>query len=185
MTLWDRIFGRSQPAVSSIVPAKTQHKITTSDGESNKIAQQKLNEGEEYMSEDMISSDNVTKELLKSLFDAAFMEAKIDGDGDLMVKDAVNCWVYPSDNKQYISLVARFGFKDSASALERLQCVNAINYNYYLIRAMVNQENSVLRLDYDIFIGSGISKKHFIQLVKKFCLIPHEAVAKYGANLVN
>lgn len=185
MKIWNRILGRDQPDAGRALSESTLLGDNNKSIKPEHLPQPKSVGEENAMSDEMISRENLTKELLKSVFDSAYMEATIDGDGDLMVKDMVNCWVYPSESKDYVTLVSRFGFKESASALERLQCVNSMNYHFFLIRAMVVQEHNVLRFDYDVYVGSGISKKHFIQLVKKFCAVPHNAVTKFGFDLVN
>lgn len=184
MKNWNRILGRGQPDAGRSLSESTLLEANNKPIKPEHLPQPKsVGEGN-AMSDEMISSENLTKEFLKSVFDSAYMEATVDGDGDLMVKEMVNCWVYPSESKDYVTLVSRFGFKESASALERLQCVNSMNYHFFLIRAMVVQEHSILRFDYDIYVGSGVSKKHFIQLVKKFCAVPHNAITKFGIELV-
>ena len=73
------------------------------------------------MQDDLITGDNVSAELVKSVFDAAFMEASIDSDGDVLVKDAVRVFVRVPEKKDRLRMFCLFGFKSNASQLAQLQ----------------------------------------------------------------
>ncbi len=134
------------------------------------------------MSEDLITPENLSKELLKSVFDTALMDVSYDRDGDLKVKDRVTCFVHPNDQKDKIRLVTYFGFKSEASQQQRLECANHINHEYIIVRAAVISD--VLKFDYDLPITGGITKKALILTFKRFCSIPHDAVAEFGKEIV-
>lgn len=135
------------------------------------------------MSEELITPENLSKELLKSVLDAAFMEAYFDQDGDLTVKEHVTCYLYPSQSRDRIRFMAQFKFKPGADLLERLECVNHINEEYVVVRASVGA-NDRLRFTYDLPTAGGITRKALVLTLKRFCSIPHEAVREYGADLV-
>jgi hypothetical protein len=136
----------------------------------------------EQMPDDLITSDNVSPELVKSVFDAAFMDATIDSDGDVLVKDAVRVFVRMPEKKDRLRLFCLFGFKSNASQTAQLQCVNLINAEYIMICA--SAQNSKLVFRYDLLIGSGITKKTLVHAVKRFAMIPQEAVADHGKEIV-
>jgi hypothetical protein len=133
------------------------------------------------MSEDLITQENSSKESLKSVLDAAFMETFYDDDGDLKVKEGVNCFVFLE--KDRIQLMAAFGFKPDASELLRLQAVNRINAEYIIVKAIVGKNDSLI-FSWDIPIAGGISKKAFVLAVKRFCSIPYNAVADFANDIV-
>ena len=55
------------------------------------------------MSNDLITPDNLSKELLQSIYDDAYMNVSFDNDGDLKVSDGgINCLVLPSDRSDRI-----------------------------------------------------------------------------------
>jgi hypothetical protein len=135
------------------------------------------------MSEELITPENLSKELLKSVLDAALMDAYFDQDGDLTVKEHVTCYVYPSERRDRIRFLAQFRFKPSAGRTERLECVNHINDEYIVVRASVGS-NDRLRFTYDLPTGGGITPKALVLTLKRFCSIPHEAVREYGVELV-
>jgi len=135
------------------------------------------------MSDDLVTPENLSKELLHSIFDAAFMETSWDSEGDLRVKDQIHCFVIPTEKKDRIRLISIFGFKEGTTQMQRLECVNDINNEYIMVRA-VSGNNDTLRFDYDIYVQGGISKKAIILATKRFLSIPIDAVADHGNNLV-
>jgi len=136
------------------------------------------------MSDELITQDNLSKEFLKGILDAAFMNTSFDSDGDLMVREDINCWVLPSKEYGRITLLSLWGFKSGVSQIQRLECVNQINKEYIVVKAIVGNNNS-FRFEYDILIAGGITKKTFILALKRFCSIPRAAVTKYGVNLID
>lgn len=133
----------------------------------------------------MITPDNLSKELLKSILDAAFIDAEYDEDGDIRAKGGdCRCWVLPNDkHKDRIRLMTFFAFKPHASRTERLDCANKINKEYVCIRASISDKGTLF-FDYDILVEGGITAKAFVLTVKRFCSIPHTAVAEHGTGIV-
>lgn len=136
------------------------------------------------MTDELITPENLSKEMLKSVLDAAFMETSFDNDGDLKVKERCSCFVFPNEKKDKVQFYTRFGFKSGASELQRLQAVNRINAEYIIVKAVV-RKNDVLGFEWDIPIAGGITKKAFVLAVKRFCSIPHDAVADCAGDVVD
>jgi len=136
------------------------------------------------MTDELITPENLSKELLKSTLDAALMDTSYDTDGDILVKDIITAWVLPNaERKDRIKLLSIFGFQPGVSQLQRLECVNKINSEYIIVKAHVGQKDT-LRFDYDIMVAGGITKKAFVLAVKRFCSIPRAAAAEHGAGLI-
>src|SRR6266404_3846015 len=92
--------------------------------------------GNSIEKEELITPENLSKELLKTVFDAAFMDTSYDEDGDLRVKEDVSCWVFPSGKvRDRIKLLTNYGFKPETNTLQRLTFVNEINREYVVVRA--------------------------------------------------
>jgi hypothetical protein len=136
------------------------------------------------MPDELITPDNLSKELMYEILDAAYMEPKYDEDGDLQVKDRCTCIVMPSDAKDRIRLLTVFGFKPETPREARLEFVNKVNSDYALVRAAVGASDDTLYFDYYIPTAGGITKKAFVLALKRFCAIPHEAVKDYGSEIV-
>ena len=135
------------------------------------------------MSPETITSENLTRELLKSVFDGAYMATSLDSDGDVVVREQCNCIVIPDKEKRRIWLLTQYGFKPTATDIEKMICANKINKDYIMVRAVV--VDKILRFAYDIILdGDGITPKSLVLLVKRFCTIPPQAVQDYGSNIV-
>ena len=137
------------------------------------------------MSDDLITPENVSKELLYSVLDAAMMDVSYDKDGDIRVKEGVICFVLPNEeNKDRIKFLTIFGLKPGVSELERLRAVNQMNDGYIMVRACTPKED-VLVFDYFLTLGGGVTKKAFVMALKRFCGIPHACIRDYGSNIVS
>lgn len=135
------------------------------------------------MSNDLITPENLSNELLHSIFDAAFMETSWDSEGGLRVTDNISCFVFPSKDGDRITLISMFRFKEDATQSERLICVNNINKQYAMIRA-TSSENDNLHIVYDIWVKGGITKKAVVLATKFFLSIPIDAITSHGKDLV-
>ena len=135
------------------------------------------------MTEELITPENLSKEYLKSILDAACMDTSYDSDGDLMVKEDIKCFVKPTKDMSWIRMFTIFGVKEESSRLARLECVNKINDEYLIVRASVT-DNDSLFFDYQIPVAGGITKKAFVIALKRFCSIPRDAVSEHGVNVV-
>jgi hypothetical protein len=135
------------------------------------------------MAEELITQDNLSKELLKSVLDAAYMDAVIDADGDLVVKDE-GCYILINKATDRIGLITGwFAFEPSASEFQKLEFVNRINNGYVMVRAVVRKDGN-LQFCFDISVAGGITKKAFVIAVKRFCSIPPLAIRDHGSGIV-
>ena len=135
------------------------------------------------MSSDLITPENLSKELLESIYDSAFFETSWDDDGDLVIKDQIRCLVMPNEEKNRIQLVSLFGFAPRSRMSKRLECVNKINSEYIMVTAVAGA-NDTLQFKYDIYVEGGITKKNLVLATKRFLSIPVPATAEHGGNLV-
>lgn len=140
------------------------------------------------MTEELITPENLSKELLKSVFDAAYMDTSYDDEGDLRVKEGLRCYVLlPSEAKDRIKLLTGFGFKPETSEQQRLEFVNELNKQYIVVKASARKDS--LQFEYDILMSGGITKKALVLMVKRFCGIPLGAIEdiekQLGADMVN
>ena len=131
---------------------------------------------------ELVTTENLSKGLLKEIFEAAFMDVSFDDEGDLRVRETVTCWVFPNEeHKDRIRLMALFRFKPETGELERLQVANKINSDYIVVRASSGTNDSLV-LTYDILISGGVTQKAVVLALKRFCSIPHEAIGEYGSG---
>ncbi|WP_300668326.1 YbjN domain-containing protein [Desulfoluna sp.] len=135
------------------------------------------------MQSEMITADNLSPELLKSVFDSAFMEATMENGGDITVQEAVKVRVKVNERKNRIRFMSVFGFKENAKQAAQLECVNLINSEYIMVCA--SAEENLLFFRYDLGVVGGLTKKALVMAVKQFAEIPHQAVTDHGQELVD
>jgi hypothetical protein len=133
---------------------------------------------------DLISPDNVSKDLLKEALDSAMLETSYDDEGDLVVYERILCFVLPSEKRDRIRLLsAGSELRQGVTRSDALEAANRINDQYIMVRASVTDSN-VLLLDWDVFLKHGIGKQAFAWAVKRFCAISDDAMQEHTVDLV-
>ncbi|TAD77287.1 MAG: YbjN domain-containing protein [Oscillatoriales cyanobacterium] len=136
------------------------------------------------MSDDLVTPENVSKAFLQELFNDALMDVSVDSDGDLVIQEDIVCYVFLSENQERIRLLTLFGIAENADRLKCLECVNAINSEYLLVKAYIESEKT-LAFEYDIYLKGGVTRKYLALAVKRFCNIPRKAVAEeYALGII-
>lgn len=182
MGIWQRLTGSGHsapaPAQKSEGPVP-KHEMNDHGADSTKHNQKEKTQ----MQEDLITAENLSPELLKSVFDAAFMETKLDADGEIIVQDEVKVRVQVNqERKDRVRLLSAFGFKSDSQPLARLQCANQINAEYIMVCA--SAEEDILFFRYDLLVAGGVTKKALVMAVKRFASIPQGAVTDHGKEIV-
>lgn len=137
------------------------------------------------MTEELITPENLSQELLKTILEAAYMDVSIDADGDLKVRDKCVCFVVPNqERKDNVQLQSIFRFKENTTELERLRVLNRINNGYIIVKATMSDNSTALVFRWDIPISGGITRKAFVLALKRFCSIPHAALSDCTTNEV-
>jgi hypothetical protein len=133
--------------------------------------------------EEMITPANLSKELLKSVLDAAKFETGYDEEEDLVVNEQGGCFVLPGKNKDRIRLTTGYVLRQDVPHSAKLEAANKINTKHALLRASVGADD-VLCIDYCIPLNDGITKRFFALTVKRFCASLGVAVQKYVMDLL-
>ncbi|MBI2465805.1 MAG: YbjN domain-containing protein [Candidatus Sungbacteria bacterium] len=133
---------------------------------------------------ELVTSENATKEMLKSLFDAAFMETSFDSDGDLIVRDGgVRGFVILQDENRIIRLMIGYRVKPSAKRIDLLEFLNRVNAEYLIIRAALANNNHSVCFDFYIHLVGGVSRANIVQTIKRVLRIVPQAVNEYGRDI--
>jgi hypothetical protein len=135
------------------------------------------------MSEEVVTQDQITIPMLKSLFDAAFMETSIDSDGDLYVKGDTGCYVMPTKSKDRIHLLAQFRADEKSSKQARMELANRINYEMSTVRAYLNDKGNLV-FDYYIPVEGGITKKAIVLATRFFLSVVVSSIRQYDSDNV-
>ena len=124
----------------------------------------------------LITTDNVSRDFIKSVFDAAFIDTEIDSDGDLIVKPTrFNCWIFVPESKNFVRLFTGFRMSEGVSREAKLEFTNKVNDMYILIRAFLTKSGRV-QFDYYLPIGEGLHPKTLISTARRFMDVVAEAV---------
>ncbi|MBK7056911.1 MAG: hypothetical protein IPH52_18035 [Leptospiraceae bacterium] len=108
------------------------------------------------MKDDLITPENLSNEFLKSIFDDAYMDSKIEND-EVKVKEEVIVRIQIDNEKDRMRLLTIYRFDDNSSEMERLICSNNINSNYILVSTSVYED--ILVFYHDIIVSGGVPKK--------------------------
>lgn len=125
---------------------------------------------------EMVTEANVSRDLLKAMYDAARVPAAVDGGGNLVVSlPQVKLFVLPG--KDSIRFLASYGFAPRATLQERLDLANRINDEYMMARASLPEARpGTLAVDYYVILGPGIGRATLVAMTKRFGEVVVEAV---------
>lgn len=125
--------------------------------------------------------ENISKEVIKDIFEAAFIPFGEDEDGDIFTKDEQKTYIKISTNKRRISFFCIFKGSD-IDTQEKHGIANKINMESYFAKVMIMDSGNV-RLDYDIDLTCDISTMFFISTLRTFTSRVARIVRseKYGA----
>ena len=133
--------------------------------------------------EEVVHPQNISKDMLQSLFESAYMDTSRDSDGDLRVKDGYSFYVFPHKEGNRILLIAGFGAKPESSIADRLSFVNKVNDDLVVIRAYM-RDNSNFAFDYSIPVEGGITKRAIVLATKFFAAVLQDALRKDEKGVV-
>jgi hypothetical protein len=136
------------------------------------------------VSDEFLSSDGMTVEVLKQIFDEAYMETSIDSDGDLVIKDGYRCFLRPDPDGRLLAACSIFGAKEGASPQAKLEYVNRVNDQVKVIRASVMKDGRYF-FDYYVPIEGGITKKAVVLAVRRFLSCLSSAMSQDTDNVVS
>jgi hypothetical protein len=124
-----------------------------------------------------IGEDDVSLESIKSFFDAAFMKADFDEDGDLKIEDgSFKTYVRVDEEKKLITFFAAWALRASVSELKKLQFVNTLNDDLIFVRFVMTRP-TVLWCDYQFLYEGGITPYAIVNNYRLFALVTKGAVA--------
>jgi len=131
---------------------------------------------------DLIVPDNLSKELLKDIYDSAFMTTMFDDDGDLRVGDGgIKCYAFPKE--KHIKLMSIFGAEPGADHSDLVEFANRVNLEYVVVRAAISEKDSIF-FEYAIPVDGGITKKAVILATKRFLSIPVQSIVEHGKDII-
>ena len=128
------------------------------------------------MATELVTPDNVSVEMLRDLYEAAYMDVSLDEESGLLrLREELAARVQLSESKERLLVLAVYGIKDDTQRIDRLELVNRINENYVLIRAGIDDDGD-LWFDYCILLKGGLTNKAIVQATRAFLMLVPKAV---------
>lgn len=117
-----------------------------------------------------IPEDEVTISNLQSLFDRAFFNTYIDGDGDLVVKDGEhNIFLSVMENTKLLAYFSYFRIREATPLHQKLNLVNKINDSVVMVRFSIQERNpDTLMVDYYLPFEGGVSASQIISTLRVY-----------------
>lgn len=112
----------------------------------------------------------LSDDVLKSIFDAAFVDTEVDEDGDLFVKDDLNVWVHGLPEQDAFSFTAFFRIEEEHPREKLLEACNQFNQLYLGLKATLSEDGKVIGFNYAVLMKGGgtIEAKEIVRLFKYF-----------------
>jgi hypothetical protein len=134
----------------------------------------------------IITPENVTKELLKAICDAAYMETSVDADGDVVVRDGgIRGYLILSSHHRHIRIMAQFSVTEGANKFEVLEFLNRVNDEYVLVRCALINNGKGVRFDHYVCLPGGVRPANLVQTIKRFLSIPPDAIKEHGNAFIS
>ncbi len=133
------------------------------------------------MEEKLISSENLSTQVIKSLFDNAFIDTGFDKE-DLFIKERWRTWVYVDKGNRYFSLNLYFTANQSAKMADRIEYATRINDEFILVKVI--PEQNVITFRTYVWVEGGVTPKNIIHVYKAFIMVIEQALEEDKAGVL-
>lgn len=118
------------------------------------------------MNDEIISSENVTAELVRAYFDKAYFTTMLDDKGSLFIQDKFKIYLDISKRKTNVTFSANFLIKEDANIADKLDFANTINKELLQVKAIMYEKT--VTLEYDFWVDGGVQVKNMILSYRSF-----------------
>lgn len=126
---------------------------------------------------------------LKGIFDAAFIDARVDDDGDCIVRDDITMVASADAGKEHFKVYAFF--PTSGTREQALEFCNKFNLHLVVVRAQVRDTPDTdgqwtVVFDYDrlVFEDERIEARTIVKTVRRFEAIVRNGISRYDEDKV-
>ena len=128
--------------------------------------------------EEIIPENEVTAPKLMALFKAAFIDCKIDEDGDVRIEeDGIKTFLRVTPGKKVITVFSIWNLKEKASELDKLRLVNKLNDELLLVRFSM-PDPKTLWCDYQLRYEKGVYPFQVVTTYRTFLKVVKGAEAE-------
>ncbi|MFO7655673.1 MAG: YbjN domain-containing protein [Bacteroidales bacterium] len=123
--------------------------------------------------EKLISNENVSKELVKEIFDNAFLDTGYDQD-DLFIKETWRTWLFVDEKNRFLSFNLYFNLNQNSKLADRLDYVNYVSKEFIIVKVALYDKT--VRFGSYIWLEGGVSPRNIIKAYKAFIMVIEEAL---------
>ena len=118
--------------------------------------------------EDILPEEEISAPRLMALFKGAFIDCKIDEDGDVRIEDdGIKTFLRVTPKKKVITFFSIWDLKQSASELDKLRLINKLNDKLLMVRfCMPDPER--LWCDYQLRYEKGVYAHQVVTTYRVF-----------------
>jgi hypothetical protein len=125
---------------------------------------------------DLVTPDNVSLELIRDIYEAAFMDVSLEDEGrGIRIKEEVLARAFLTESKERLQLGALYGVQEDAQRIDRLELANRINDKFAVVRATIDDDGDLV-FDFAIILKGGVTKKAIVQATRVFLMLVPRAV---------
>lgn len=116
----------------------------------------------------VISSDELTPNLLKETFESAFIEVLEVKESYIKVKDVYSVFLDIDAKQRYVTLSGVYQIVDGAKKQEVYALLNKINTEVALIKVYYNEESNTISYYYYFYTEGGFTQKSLVYALKLY-----------------
>ena len=132
---------------------------------------------------ELLYPENITKEGLRDLFVGAYMDASLDEDGDVLVKESYRSYLVPAQDAAWIRLFCPFKGNETATMPDKLTYANKINAELIVVRTYVTDKGGFVFEEY-LPVEGGITKRAIVLATRRFHRMVESAVRADEKNVL-
>lgn len=115
----------------------------------------------------LITSDNVSGELLRDILERAGVDAALDEDGDVVFEsDGFKTFLQVAANRTTVRVWVAFNVASGVSPERQYEFANAWNVKFELVRAVAAM--GLIAFDDYVVVGGGCTVDHFLFALTRF-----------------
>lgn len=137
---------------------------------------------EKAITEEIVSYENLSLQLLKDLFKSAYFTVEPMERNVLRVREGnININVaIDENNKRYIHFASLFLISKQATHAQRVEYINRVNQMLIFVRAEITSSGSgeeLAMFDYFLWVEGGVTKLNIVSAFKEFAETVRAAVS--------
>ncbi|MGV7104923.1 hypothetical protein [Flavobacterium sp. U410] len=132
----------------------------------------------------IISSEEITPQLLKETFENAYIEVEEVADTYIKVKDTYSVFIDIDPSKRYVTFSGVYQIIDGASKEKVLELMNKINGEVALIKIVYSEKANNVGYYYYFFIEGGFTQKSLVGALKLYKSALNLSLAKDTEMLI-